>query len=669
MRVHIRSLLRHSTETLWEMLRGDFTLVFDDGSTVQTNYKECIYSSFAWDYYREYPDVVIDKNSHVTSITKGNRITTDTDAKLAAVAFFNVYDTYKDRVADKKDLLDHLSRRAYETTNKMYNYLSYKAEAYVESIDIVHIREISKHPRIVKVKAAATPSQEGIDSIYDELRWVLSSKSDIKYNPVVKANCSKLIKTDQTLQCLGPRGYLTDIDSWIFREPIMSGYVSGITTMADSMMESRSAAKALAFSEDPLQKAEYFSRRQQLICQNVKNLYSGDCGSQKYLLWQVRGEEIVDGVVTRQSDLKTIFGKYYLNEETGKVQVIKKTDTHLIGKTIKIRDVVAGCNHPAHDGVCEVCFGEASITVPKHTNLGHMSCVSMNSIITQLVLSTKHFDGTSVVEGIRLNPCDKRYLHAVANGNDYYLSSELKNKRIKLKIDSRAARGLADIALVDDVHKLAISRVSEIEYIHLIIDDGEGVIDEIPLSVVVNKRLANMTHALLRHCKRVGWGVTDDNKYIIDMDGWDMSQPILSLPLRHFSMTDFQGEIAKVLESTVKDMKTRDTVIDPTVMLIEFHDLVNKRITINLSILSIIIYSSMVVSATEGNYALPKPWTTSGLGVMRLIIDHRSLSAKMAYQGQVSTILSPNSYLLTNRPDHLFDDLICCAEMQQMGVI
>jgi hypothetical protein len=116
-------------------------------------------------------------------------------------------------------------------------------------------------------------------------------------------------------------------------------------------------------------------------------------------------------------------------------------------------------------------------------------------------------------------------------------------------------------------------------------------------------------------------------------------------------------------------MKLRDTVVDPAVMLTEFHDLVNKRITINLSILSIIIYSSMVVSATDGNYSLPKPWTTSGLGIMRLILENRSLSAAMAYERQTSTILSPNSYLMTNRPDHSFDDLVCPAEMQQLGLI
>lgn len=540
MKIHIRTLLKYTTEQLWNGLRGNFTLVFDDNSEVHTNHKECLYCSYIWDYYREYPDSIITSRSHIRSIIKDGLLGADTHNDLTSDIFFTVYDNYHHRVPDKVKLLDRLARRDYEITNNVYNDLSYKLEAYVTTLDLMDFIEVSDNPEIVNAEDTTPHTQEGIDQLYRVIKKVLMTDPKLNNNQLAKAVRSKLVKMDQTLQCVGPRGFLTDIDSYIYREPIMQGYFKGIRTLVDSMKESRSAAKALAFSVDPLKKAEYFSRRQQLICQNVKNLYRGDCGSKHYLVWQVRGEERIEGIVTRGSDLNTIFGKYYLDEETGLVKVIKKTDTHLIGKTIKIRDAVAGCNHPAHDGICEVCFGEASITVPEDSNLGHMACVSMNSIITQLVLSTKHFDGSSVVEGIRLEPADKKYLAAQVNGNDYYLSNDLKNKKITLKIDARDARGLADVSLVDDVNKLTVSRVSEIETLHLIVDNGRGITDEIPITVSVNKRLANITHALLRHCKKNGWEITEDNKYLIDMTGWNWAQPILSLPLRHFSMTDFQ---------------------------------------------------------------------------------------------------------------------------------
>lgn len=667
-KVHLRSLLKHSTDTLWENLRGDFIVVFDDQSEIPTNEKECIYSSYCWDLIREYPQLPTKSSHHVRGVIKDGRMTADTHNDLLSNILFDIYDAYQAIVPDKVKLLDRMTKRAYEIVNLMYNELSYRLEAYVTTLDILDFLEIDEHPDIVKAEQNLQQTQEGIDAFYKTIKATLNNDRGLDNNQLAKAVRSKLVKTDQTLQCVGPRGFLTDVDSYIYKKPIVTGYFKGIRTLEDSMKESRSAAKALMFSVDPMKKAEYFSRRQQFVCQNVKNLHRTDCGSKHYLLWQVRGEEVIEGVVTRESDLKTIFGKYYLDEETNTLKVIKKSDTHLIGKTIKMRDPVAGCQHPDPYGICEVCFGEASITVPEDTNLGHMACVSMTQIVTQLVLSTKHYDGSSVVEGIRLQPHDKKYLSAQINGNDYYLSNDLKNKKVSIKIDARNAKGLADVSAVDDVGKLTISRISEIEELQLIIDNQKGQIDEIPLTVAVNKRLANLTHHLLRHCKRTGWEIVD-NKYIIDMTGWDWSQPILTLPLRHFNMMDFATEIAKVLESTVKDMKARDTVVDPAAMLTEFHDLVNKRITVNLSILSIIIYSSMVVSATEGNYSLPKPWTTSGMGVMKLIMENRSLSATMAYERQTGTVLSPNSYLMTNRPDHIFDSLICPSEMQQLGLI
>lgn len=668
-KVHIRSLLSHNTQTLWSNLMGDFTLVFDDGSSVDTNEKECVYSSYCWDLIREYPQLPITGNHHIRGVIKDGRMTADTHNDLLSNIVFDIYDNYHTVVPDKVKLLDRLAKRSYEIVNAMYNDLSYKLEAYTTTLDILDFLEINEHQDIVKAENNLQQTQEGIDAFYKVIKSTLNNDKSLDGNQLAKAVRSKLVKVDQTLQCVGPRGFLTDVDSYIYKKPIVTGYFKGVRTLEDSMKESRSAAKALMFSVDPMKKAEYFSRRQQFVCQNVKNLHRTDCGSKHYLLWQVRGEEIIDGTVTHESDLKTIFGKYYLDEETNTLKIIKKSDTHLIGKTIKMRDAVAGCQHPDPYGICEVCFGEASITVPEDTNLGHMACVSMTQIVTQLVLSTKHYDGSSVVEGIRLMPNEKKYLSAQINGNDYYLSNDLKNKKVYIKIDSRDAKGLADVSLIDDVNKLTISRISEIEEMYLVIDNLKGTIDEIPLTVAVNKRLANLTHHLLRHCKKHGWEITQDNKYVIDMSGWDWSLPILSLPLRHFNMMDFATEIAKVLESTVKDMKARDTVVDPAAMLTEFHDLVNKRITVNLSILSIIIYSSMVVSATDGNYSLPKPWTGSGMGVMKLIMENRSLSATMAYERQTATVLSPNSYLMTNRPDHIFDSLICPAEMQQLGLI
>lgn len=118
-----------------------------------------------------------------------------------------------------------------------------------------------------------------------------------------------------------------------------------------------------------------------------------------------------------------------------------------------------------------------------------------------------------------------------------------------------------------------------------------------------------------------------------------------------------------MLEATVKDLAHRSDVVNPGAMLIEFYDLVNRRLSVNLAILEVILYSSMVVSATNNDYALPKPWTTSGVGVMRMLLTSRSLSATMGYQQHRDTMVSPASYVNKNRLDHIFDGILLPNEV------
>lgn len=669
-RIPVRRLIEYKTYQLWEKLSGDFILVFEDGNEIITHEKEVIYSSYFWDLMREYFDTPIESKHFIRNIIKEERLSSNSHFKLLGNIIFSIYDAYENKVPDKVELMDHLTKRGYEIVNLVYNDLTYRLEAYVTSIDILDFIQVTEDPAIKSTMENIEPTQEGIDAVYTAIKERIKDKSYYKDNNLVKAANSGIVNTNQVLQCVGPRGFLTDIDSYIFKKPILKGFTHGLTSLTDAMMESRSAAKALAFSTDPLQQSEYFSRRQQLIDMNVRNLHRGDCGSTEYLIWHVRGPQYEGTQKILDSDLKTLQGKYYWNDDTERLEVIGEKDEHLIGKTIKIRSAVAGCKHPDPYGICEVCYGEASLGIPKNSNLGHQNCVSMTEKITQTVLSTKHLDGSSVVEGIVLKGPEKKFLSAQVNGSIYYLNESLIGKEVKLIIEPTRAYGLTDVTLVTNVEKLNLSRVSDFEFITIQVHDPKKQVTEIvDLEVSVNKRNSNMTYPLLQHIKDSGWTISSEGKYVIDMQGWNYKQPILSLPARHFSMVDHASEIADMLESTVKDLQIRDQVVSPCNMLIEFHDLVNRRLSINLAILEIVVYASMVVSASENDYSLPKQWTNQGLGVMRMLLSNRSMGATAAFERQKNEFLAAGNYLNDNRVDHPFDSLLSPAEMQQYGLI
>lgn len=661
-KIKAEKLLRLSTEDMWNKLEGDFIIVFANGELI-TNEKDTIYSSYVWDFHRKYPNTPLLKEHHVRDMTGSGEAAASAHLKLINKVFWSTYDANSGQYKDRRDLLDDLSRMAYQITNRMYNELSYRLEAYVTSLDIMDFISITKSSVVENALEIMAPTEEGIGSIGKLLQDLIKEEPAFRRNPLAIAIRTGISRMGQALQCLGPRGFLTDVDSHIFRYPIASSYIQGIRGLYESMIESRSAAKSLISSTKPLQDSEYFSRRQQLICQNVKNLHLGDCGSTEYLLWHVRDVRYEGTTKVSNGDLPTISGKYYLDEETNQLKVVKASDKHLIGKTIRMRSVVAGCNHPDPYGVCEVCYGETALAVPHNSNLGHIACVSMTAVLGQLILSTKHFDGSSVVEGIVLKTSEKKYLSSEVNGSSYYLNEKLKGKRVKIYVNCQDASGLPDVKLVNDVAKLNITRISEFPMIMISVEDNKGNEDITSLNVGVNTRHSSMTHDLLRFIKKKGYAITDDGKYEFDLTEWDYSLPIFTLPMSHYNTSQHQSSIASMLESTSKEIESRNNTVAPEAFLVDFYDLVNRRLQVNLSVLEVIQYSSMIVDALEGNYDLPKVGDNRGLGVMRQLIQNRSLSAQMGYQSHRETFTDPTSFTHTNRMDHIFDSAILPDEV------
>lgn len=544
-KIQAYKLLQYTPEVLWENLEGDFIMVFNDQEEIVTHHREVIYSSYVWELLRRYPKTAFKKTHHIASITKGKELAHGSHLKLMQNVFWDIYDTYAAEYADRRVLLEELCLLVYQITNKMYNELSVRCERYVVSLDILDFIQITKHPVIENALLRAEPSEAGIVGVNELIQKQIKEAPEFKNNPLAISIRTGIARMGQALQCLGPRGFVTDVDSTVFREPIMTGYIHGIRSLYGSMIESRSASKSLMNTTKPLQDSEYFSRRQQLVTMNIERLHMCDCGSTHYLHWHVRGVQHEGITKISDGDLVTIAGKYYLNEETGKLAIVRESDTHLIGKTIKLRSITAGCLHPDPNGVCEVCFGELGLALPINSNLGHSACVTMTAVLGQLILSTKHYDGSSVVEGIVLKPVEKKYLAAEVNGNSYYLNEKLKGKKVKLYIRVDDAKGLPDVRLYDDVGLFNLERMSQFDTVMISVEDHRGIIETTSLSVVVNGRLSSLSRDMLAHIKATGYPIIKDareGKYEFDMTNWDYSQPIFVLPMRHFNVSNHQAK-------------------------------------------------------------------------------------------------------------------------------
>ena len=663
MKLVARKLLSFTTEQLWDNLKGDFTLVFDDGE-IQTNSKETIYSHYSWVFHQTYPSTPLLKRHHVQAYITKNRLSSTTHIELLERSLWDCHDSVAGSIfmtENTQKLVDDLAILAYNTSNKMYNELSTRLESSVVSLDIVDFIQAMEHPSIKAALDNVSFDQEYVDRTYKAINDTLMTSPDLKDNPLSKALKAKLIKKNQLLQCLGPRGYLTDIDSHIFPTPIIRGYTKGIRRFYDSIIESRSAAKSLYFAQTDLQNSEYFSRRLQLLDETVQNLHPGDCGSTNYLIWKVKPKVLENGKVVSDGDLKNLYGKYYLNEETGKIEVITEDHTHLEGKTIKLRSVVAGCSHPDPYGICSVCFGQLSLHVPEHTNIGQLCSSSLTQKISQSILSVKHLDGSSSVESIVLTEDEAKFLKVSPTGDGFMLADSLIGMDTSLVISPKEAQGLTDILQVKDVGELGISRISELEMVGVIVTTKEYQ-ERTAVTVNRGKRKANLTYEMLDYIKGQGWTIDANDNYVIDLADWPIGEVMMSLPAIHYNMSDVGQQIAGLIESSIEKSKKNHKTATPETTLIELFELVKKHIHVNLAVLEVTLYGAMVVSSKHRDYRLPKTYTNMAMGVSKVIIKNRSLSAAMAYEDQPNVITDPESYERENRPSHPMDVFLCPGE-------
>lgn len=647
-----RKMLAKSTDELKKLLVGEFILVFPDGE-VTTNARETIYSSYAWDALRLYPKAQISKHHHIKTILGDKRVGNSTHLKLLSnVIPWTVMKAYEKEATPTKD---DLAKLTYDITNNMYNDFVQEYERHVVSINILDFIQILKDPAVKAANEAVTA--DTIPQCYEVINHALLKNPALENNPISKATRSGLVKHGQVLQCLGPVGYITDIDSHLFLSPILRSFTQGVRKFHDSLILSRDAARSHFFATEPLKDAEYSARKLQIVNMIIERLHPGDCGSTDYLKWRLRDAEFNDrGKQIRKCDLDMFDGKYYLDEDTGAYKVLRPWDRHLLGKQLKFRSPIAGCRHPDPYGICETCFGDLAHSIVSETNLGHLCSASMNAKGSQLVMSVKHFVGSAEVESIQVAQEYQGFLGVSPDGSSYRINKRWQDQSLKLVVGAADLPGITDVMNVEKVNDLVLAHVAEMENIGFMYP-VQGEVDDrfIIIPVAIDRRKASFSHDFMEHIRATSWTFNAKGNFVFDLSEWDTSKDILTLPLRQFNMSDHAKAITAAIESSKAKQKQRATMSSAEVALESVYDLVNSKLDVNVALLEVIVLGTMVVSVEDRNYNVPKSGDTKGLGVTAVTIPMRSFAGAMAYEKHVETMMTPSSFFPENRPSSVLD--------------
>lgn len=638
-----RDLVNMSHDELFAIPSEWHKIVFDDGELIVKD-RITKLTALLWGPFKAYPQVPILKEHHIND----KRVTAKSLVKLVEKIIWHIHATNPEPVSP-----DYLARLAIEAKNTFYNQATIKLGEYLATLSMFEINEVWQHPRVREANTNIEPTTYGIEQVaYKKLKDVFNDPTEFKGNSIIEGLKSGTQKLEQLNQAFGPRGFPTDINSDIFPEPVLTGYIEGIWGLYENMVESRSGTKALLYNKELLRVTEYFNRKSQLIAQYVNRLHRGDCGAE-YITFPVM-----------KGYLKAMNGKFYLNETTGKMDVLTGTEEHLIGKRIKMRSVV-GCQHSDPQGICTTCYGLLADNIPEGTNIGQVAAVSMGDKITSAVLSTKHTDATSAVEQYKIGHVEAKYLREGSLSETLYLKKELMGLNYKLYISKNEVLNLADVLMIDNLHGYPPTSASEMTKIGLIREvDGQQVGDV--LTVSLYNRKASLSLEMLKHVKQVQWTPDEKGNIVIDLDGFDFNLPFLTLPYKHVNMYEVMKRIQSFLHSgsdtegsklssdkvgfTSKTyLKNYENIIEGVVATAS---LINEKIHLPMPHCEVLAYAMTIKSAQRKDYNLPKPGYTGQFEKYNKLMQSRDLAGTMAFEKQHEPFANPASFLYQQRNDH-----------------
>lgn len=667
-RITAREFMNTDVIGQWPLPDEKLEIEFDDG-VLLTNTRRTIVSWFCWELHRQFPLTPMYMHHHIGNGFFTAQATLQVMSNISRDLHYAYFDEtlqdHQETSYNREDVWKCIAK----VENEIYNHLSINLEEWQTSTNAFHLLELYDYPAIEAVRKDIKPNQLSITRAYERATEVLMKDPALLHNPIIRGLRSKQIKLTQFLQILICRGYLTDIDQIIFRKPITVGFFEGLTSLHDMMIESCSAKKALNSTKKPLRIVEYFNRKMQLSTVVVHTLLWKDCKSERY------AEIYVDPGMFRSID-----GKFYVNDH-GKLEAITPNHRHLIGKTIRVRSAMF-CNHRHEGMVCRVCFGENAWSIPDKTNVGHVSCTEMCHEGSQLVLSTKHYDGSAVVDEILISEHDLNYIAVCQHDPnkpemDNSESSALKfNPRLakmeaKLILESAPrppvdnASGLPAITKNTQIEHLSIHRVTSFREVQINVTNLRGEVYDAHVSVSQGARMGSLSKAMLRYVQDNGYTVLEDGKFMIDLADWNFDEVAFALPMRHSNMLDYMSEIEHFIRSPskkddqrVSSVRKLKSYLDPVEALVDFHDLVSSKLTVNICHLEVILLSLMRPAEDPDDYRLPHIDVPSMFEEHSRLMAMRSAGGLLAYERQPDVIDDVDSYLIKDRTPHVLDAFV-----------
>lgn len=653
----IRELIHKRPEEILERFEKRFEIEFDDGEILQVTRKRTFASSFYWRIFLDFPEVAITKECHFSHILGPKLLQSSSHSKLASNIFKMIAGHYEFVTAEQRELIQLHVQTA---TNDLYTALREHSGEHLQTIHLMDCIELMYHPKIWDASMNSPATPRGVEESYKVTGDVINTDKSVANNGMVKAVRSGAVKINQVCQSIAVRGFPKEVNGRIYRHLARSNYLFGINNLYEFAADSRGSAEHLSATESPLQDSEYFSRRLQLQTCVLERIHHADCGTTKTVPFFVRPAGRVEATDEwRNSDLKYLVGKYYVDPISGGLKVLKETDKHLEGTTIQMRSVLT-CEHPDAHGVCQVCFGQLSNNHSRWANLGVVSATTIVSKVSQKTLSTKHHISSGQGSGIVFSDDLRMYFRRGAKNTDYVLQPDVVKWKPKLIVARDDALGLVDVVNSEDISMFNPERITGFEKIRIIYTSPrDGAAGSDTLKLEQGKRQASMSYQLLEYVREHGYTTDERNNFVIDLSKWDPEKVIFTLPDIQVSFSAHGNAIAELIESKFENLAERSTEDAPIRVMTQVYDMVTSKLDVNIAPIEAVIYS--IQQASVNNFGMGRGHDTACLGIGKSLIWNRSMGTAVSFQEWAPLLINPDSYQRKG-VDTMMDVFVCPKE-------
>lgn len=655
----VRDLIKIPTAEFEDLPDGEVLLEFDDG-VIKSTVRELIHGRFLWELYNKLPIFVASKKHHISRNKGYIDSMTDSDilndiywdAKRAADAA-GVYIDVDDACYQQYRIIDDVDSFV---RRKLGRYVvSFNIKDYHDVIDSEELREVTDP---IDKKDYITAGD--ISEIYKAIGNIVTRNPRFTNTAIGMAVKSKSIKINQFYKCVGPNGFVTDVDSHIFRYPVRSSFARGLNRLVDMSIESRTSAMSLYYQADAMRESEYLTRRLQAACAVVMRVHHGvDCGSKDYLPF----------AVPEQANLVDLLGKWYFDPETETEKLIVDKKIDIRGKIIQLRSPLT-CKIKDRGGVCEKCYGALAQSLMIGDNIGQMAATNLQEKVSQSVLSTKHLVASANVDIFAFGEGESKFLTTKQGSSVIYLNENLIGKKVELTIDHKEAGRLQDIMFVKDLRDISPLRLTRLSAVGISVIEGDSIVNDVVIGTSTINRNAFLTTEALMYIKKHGWKINGKGNYVIDLSEWVADTPLMDMPRLQFSMPAYMLALRDFLVNGAK-VNSRGEIIHenyhtclaaaPTTAagLSVFYDLVQSKLRVNLVHLEIIVLAMCVEDRVNGDYRLPLDKSKGQLANFNDIMYNRDLSLAIAYEAQFKEVFANiDTFTVEHRQPHPFYQLL-----------